>query len=206
MRAAMCDIGRRLWQRGLVGATEGNISVRLDSRKILCTPTGVSKGHLKPNQLVVIDNKGVSLSGGQPSSEIKLHLKILAKRKDCHAVIHAHPPIATGFALAGENIPDNLMPESDIVLGSVAMVRFCMPGTEEVPSALEPLVDDYKTFLLSHHGAATMGKDLEDAYNRMETLERVAKIYLVSKMLGGPAPMPESAQEAFRKMAANPGF
>jgi L-fuculose-phosphate aldolase len=190
----MCEVGRRLWQRGLVGATEGNISVRLSPQRILCTPTGLSKGHMQPKDLIVIDTHGNPVSGeGRPSSEIKLHVRVLQRRPDCMAVVHAHPPIATGFSLAGEEIPDNLLPESIYVLGSVATVPFCMPGTDEVPEAIDPLLEDHKTFLLSHHGAATMGKDLWDAYNRMETLERVAKIILVARLLERPRPLPDGA-------------
>jgi L-fuculose-phosphate aldolase len=153
----------------------------------------MSKGHMQPKDLLVIDNHGDPVGEGQPSSEIKLHVRILQRRPDCMAVVHAHPPIATGFSLAGEDIPDNLLPESIYVLGSVATVPFCMPGTDEVPDGLEHLLEDHKTFLLSHHGAATMGKDLWDAYNRMETLERVAKIILVSRLIGGPKPLPDRA-------------
>jgi len=149
LRATLCEVGRRLWQRGLIGASEGNLSVRLNSKYLLCTPSGASKGHLKPNDLVVIDLKGnpVRDTDARPSSEIKLHLRCYQIRKDCQAVIHAHPQTATGFALAGEEIPDNLMPEAAIVLGSVATVPFAMPGTNEVPDLLEPLLPDHKTFL-----------------------------------------------------------
>jgi len=199
----MCEIGRRLWQRGLVGAAEGNISARLSTRQILCTPSGVSLGHMKPDELVVIDNHGVPVGDGVPSSEIKLHLRIFAKRPDCQAVIHAHPPTATAFSLAGEEIPDNLLPESAYVLGSVAVVPFAMPGTNEVPDAIEPLLEDHKTFLISHHGAAVMGKDLTDAYNRMETLERIAKVILIAKLLDSPRPMPDRAFDQMLKVALN---
>lgn len=203
IRALMCEIGRRLWQRGLVGATEGNLSARLSSRQILCTPTGISLGHLKPDDLVVIDNHGNPVGEGKPSSEIKLHVRILAKRSDCQAVIHAHPPTATAFALAGEDIPDNLMPEAAYVLGSVPTVPFAMPGTDAVPDAIEPLLEDHKTFLMSHHGAVVMGRDLVDAYNRMETLERIANVILISKQIGGPRPMPDSAFDYMLKVALN---
>ena len=203
LRVQMCELGRRLWQRGLIGATEGNLSVRLSSRTLLCTPSGLSKGHLKPNDLLEIDMDGEPRGEGRPSSEIKLHLQIYRRRKDCQAVIHAHPPIATGFALSGETIPDNLMPESAVILGSVATVPFAMPGTDEVPNAIDPLLDDHKTFLMSHHGAVVMGASLEDAYNRMETLERIAQVLLISKMLDGPKPMPESAFQAILKSSLN---
>lgn len=111
------------------------------------------------------------------------------------AVVHAHPPIATAFTLAGESIPDDLLPESIYVLGRVVTIPFCMPGTDEVPDGLEPLMHDHKVFLLSHHGAATMGKDLWDAYNRMETLERVARVIWVARTLGAPKPLPNRALE-----------
>lgn len=194
LRALMCEIGRRLWQRGLIGAAEGNLSCRISPRQILCTPAGLSKGHLKPDDLVITDLKGTPTKDGAiPTTELALHLRIYQHRKDCQAVIHAHPPVATGFALSGDEIPDNLMPESANVLGSVATVPFAMPGTDEVPDQIEPLLADHKTFLMSHHGAVVLGKDLVDAYNRMETLERVARTYLTARMLDGAKPMPAAA-------------
>lgn len=205
LRATVCEVGRRLWQRGLIGASEGNLSVRLNTKHLLCTPSGASKGHLKPDDLVVIDLKGnpVREHGARPSSEIKLHLRCYQVRKDCAAVIHAHPQTATGFALAGEEIPDDLMPEAAVVLGSVATVPFAMPGTDEVPDLLEPLLPDHKTFLLSNHGAAVLGKDLWDAYNRMETLERVARIVLTARLIAAPRPMPPKAFDHFLAHALN---
>lgn len=155
---------------------------------------------MRPCDLVIIDPKGNPIGEGVPSSEIKLHLRMYARRPDCQAVIHAHPIVATAFALAGETIPDNLLPEAAYVLGSVATVPFTMPGTDEVPNAIDPLLDDHKTFLLSHHGAVTMGKNLEDAFNRMEVLERVAQMIVNAKILGGPRPMPD---HAFDHMLAN---
>ncbi len=195
LREQMCEMGRRLWQRDLIGATEGNLSVRLSADSLLCTPSGLSKGHLQPPDLVVISLDGEVLKGSAPSSEIKLHLRIYEKRPDCMAVIHAHPPVATGFALAGESIPDNLLPEAAMVLGPVALAPFAMPGTDEAPDSIEPLLADHKTILLSHHGAVTMGNSLLDAFNRMETLERVARIVLTARVLGGAEPMPSAAFE-----------
>lgn len=204
LRASICEVGRRLWLRGLIGATEGNITCRLSPRQFLCTPTGKSKGHLKPDEIVVIDSSGNPVgNSGKPSSEIKLHLAMYRARKDCQAVIHAHPPIATGFTVAGEDIPDNVLPEAAIVLGSVATVPFAYPGTDEVPMALEPFLEDHKVFLLSHHGAATMGSDLFDAYHRMETLERVAHILMVAKSLGAVRPMPDAAFDRLSITALN---
>lgn len=189
----MCRVGRLLWERGLVGATEGNISARLAKDALLCTPGGLSKGHLSPNDLVVINLAGKALDDGTPSSEIGLHVRAFARRPDCQAVVHAHPPIATGLALAGRTIPDTLLPEAMIVLGRVPLLPFAMPGTDAVPDGLEPFLADHKTFLLGHHGAATLGRDLADAYHRMETLERVAAVLLHAEAMGGPQPLPPAA-------------
>jgi L-fuculose-phosphate aldolase len=198
LRSQMCEVGRRLWQRGLIGATEGNFSARLDDKRLLCTPSGLSKGHMSPEDLLIIDMEGSPLVRGKPSSEIKMHLRLFQKRPDCMAVVHAHPPVATGFTLAGEPIPDDLLPESMYVLGPVATVPFGMPGTNEVPDGLEPYLDGHKTFLLSHHGAVVMGNSLMDACYRMETLERVAQIVLTARVLGGANPL---AAADFQRLA-----
>lgn len=148
---------------------------------------------MKPDDLVIVDFSGKTVKGETPTVEIKMHLAIYQARKDCHAIVHAHPPTATGFSLAGEELPDNLMPEAAVVLGSVAVVPFAMPGTDAVVQALEPLIEDHKTFIMSHHGALTLGLDPFDAYNRMETLERICKIYMNAKLLGTVHPIPEEA-------------
>ncbi len=189
IRALMVEMGRRLWERGLIGACEGNLSVRLDHDRILCTPSGLSKGHLRVADLVVIRPDGTPVHGGTPSSEIKLHLRCYAKREDCAAVVHAHPPVATALTLVGETIPSGVMPEADLVLGPVPLVPYSTPGTEEVPDRLEPFLADHKTFLLSHHGAATLGRDLPDACDRMESLERVARVLWLARSLGSIRPL-----------------
>jgi len=202
-RTEVCRIGRRLWDRHLVGAAEGNITVRLASDRILGTPSGSSLGHLLESDLVVTDMGGFPIGAGKPSSELKLHLQCYVSRPDCHAVIHAHPLTATAFTLVGETIPDDLMPEAAYVLGPVVNVPFAMPTTEEVPRAVEPFLASHKTLLLSHHGAVVLGKDLADAYNRMETLERIAKIVFMARTLSTPLPMPSATFEAIRRVALN---
>lgn len=192
LRREVCDVGTRLWERGLVGANEGNITVRIAEDLLLATPAGLCKGQLEPDQLVVIRTDGTPVSGGQPSSEIKLHLRCYRRRPDCVAVVHAHPPVATAFTVAEDDIPDDVLPESGFVLGPVAVVPFGFPGTEELPDQLEPFLDDHKTFLLSHHGALTMGRNVWDACDRMETLERVATVLLHAKSLGRVTPMPRA--------------
>ncbi len=203
LRAAVCEVGRRLWQKGLIGAAEGNISVRLSPKLLLCTPKGVSKGHLRPDDLVTVDTSGRPTRGGEPSSEIKLHTHVYHRREDCQAIIHAHPPIATGLTLAGEDIRDDVLPEAGLVLGSVPTVPFAMTGTDEVPEAIEPYIEDHKAFLLSHHGAVVLGKDVYDAYNRMETLERVAHMIVTAQLLGGAKPMPSEAFDLLLENALN---
>lgn len=198
IREDMCAVGRRLWERDLIGATEGNLSARLGPDRILCTPSGHSKGHLVPDDLIVVDGKGAPIGGGAPSSEIRLHLGALRERPDCGAVVHAHPPTATAFSVAGVGLPDDLLPEAMYVLGPVATAPFSMPGTEEVADILKPLWRDHKTILLSHHGAAALGRDLWDAAYRMETLERVARVVVTAGLLGSLQPLPADALERLR--------
>lgn len=193
LRVEMAEVGSLLWQRGLVGATEGNVSCRLGNHAILCTPSGKSKGHLKPDDMVVIDLDGTPLRRGTPSSEIRLHLRFYRRRPECQAVVHAHPPVATSFALAHREVPDNLLPEAVVILGPVALCPFGMPGTDALPDSIEDFIADHDSFLLSNHGAVTIGGDLMDAYWRMETLERVALVYLHAESLGGARPLPEPA-------------
>lgn len=191
LRASFCEVCRWMWQRGLIGSVEGNLTARLDADRLLITPKGKHKGTLKPNDMVVIDLEGKPLGGGTPSSEVKLHLEVYAQRPDCGAAIHAHPPIATGFALAHETIPDNLLPEAAVFLGSVALVPFAMPGTDATRDAIRPLLDDHKTFLLANHGALVLGTDIYDAFARMETLERVATVVYNSHLIGNPVSLPQ---------------
>ncbi|MBV6457334.1 MAG: 3-oxo-tetronate 4-phosphate decarboxylase [Fimbriimonadaceae bacterium] len=195
LRQQMVEIGRRLCDGGLVGATEGNISCRLENGTILCTPTGLSKGRMRPEDLAIISLSGEVLSRSRPSTEIRLHLKCMQVRPDCHAVIHAHPTLATGLSVAGKSIPTGLLPEADIVLGPVINIPFARPGTDAVPEAIQPFLPNHKTFLLSHHGAFTLGVSLEDAFHRMETLERVAAIYLAALQFGGPTALPPTERE-----------
>lgn len=203
LRAAICDVGRRLWQRGLIGGNEGNLSVRIGPDEVLCTPSGTSKGHLKPDELVVIDMQGKPKSEGKPSSEIKIHLEAYSRRPDCAAVVHAHPPTATGFTVAGYEIPDNILPESAVVLGSVPIVPFAMPGTHDLADAVSPFLAEHKTLLLSHHGAMVLGKDIFDACYRMECLEGVCKVLLTARLIGETRPMPTGAFNVFLETALN---
>ena len=202
----MCEVGSRLWQKGLISGNEGNITVRLDADTVLATPAGISKGHLLPEDLVLIDMEGVSKDGGSPSSEIKIHLEAYKQRADCVAVVHAHPPTAIAFTLVGETIPDDVLPEAAYVLGRVPTVEFGMPGTSELSDKLSPYLAGHKTFLLTHHGAVALGKSVFDACYRMECLESVCRVLFAARQLGRVRPMPADAYERFGPMAQDGAF
>lgn len=199
----MCFCGTLLWQKGLIGATQGNLSCRLDEKHLLTTPAGVSKGHMSPEQIVKVDIEGYPLNGGTPSSELKLHLRVYQVRHDCMAAVHAHPPTATAIATLGELLPDSLSIESAYVLGSVKTLPFAMPGGEEAPDTLEPFLMDHKAFLLGNHGAFVLGKDLMDATWRMETLERISVIWQTVRTVGTPQELPPRALNYIRDNLLN---
>lgn len=184
-KADIIHVGKRMYDRGYVASNDGNISVRLSEDRLLVTVTGVSKGFLTPEQLVVIDYDGNLVSGrAKPSSEIKMHLMVYQERSDVHAVAHAHPPTATGFSVAGIPLAECLLPEVIVTLGSIPIVEYGTPGGMELVEPIRKYVHDYDAFLLENHGALTIGKDVISAYHKMETMEHFANIYLVAHMLG----------------------
>jgi L-fuculose-phosphate aldolase len=186
LRRDLCEIGRRMWMQGLVAATDGNFSVRLSEQHLLATPTGVNKGFMSPDEVVKIDMGGSPVEGfTRPSSEIKMHLAIYERRPDVCAVIHGHPPTATGFAAARVPVPTEILTEAHTFLGPVALVEYATPGSEGVPQALARHVKDHNLFLLENHGAVAVGSDLFQASYRMEALEQSAKIATTARLLGG---------------------
>lgn len=203
LRDGLCVVGRWLWQRGLVGSIEGNFSCRLGSDRLLCTPAGIHKGTLKPEEISVVDLEGNLVSGPKPSSELALHLEVYARRADCQAAVHAHPPMATAFALNHETLPDNISPEAAMLLGPVALVPFAMPGTPETREVIRPLLDEHKSFLLANHGALTLGSTLFDAFARMETMERIFQVYANAKSVGVPKTLPEDAFQQLLEHSLN---
>jgi L-fuculose-phosphate aldolase len=184
-RREICTAGRWIHGRSFVASTDGNISVRLDSRRVLTSPTGVSKGLMMPDDLVVTDLKGRKLAGRrEPSSELAMHLLIYDRRPDVHAVCHAHPPIATAHAAAGLPLNKALLSELIIALGCIPVARYGTPGTQELSDALETLVPDYDAILLANHGVVTCGGDLLTSFFRMETVEHFANVSLATELLG----------------------
>lgn len=185
----ICEIGRRIYDRRMVAANDGNISVKLSDTEFLCTPTGVSKGFMTPDYICKIDNKGNVLhanAGYRPSSEVKMHLRVYEKRPDVGAVVHAHPIFATSFAIAGIPLKQPIMPEAVISLGSVPIAPYGTPSTTEVPDSVEPFLERYDAVLLENHGALSWGADLMTAYFKMESLEFYAELLYRSRVLGGP--------------------
>jgi L-fuculose-phosphate aldolase len=185
IRADIVEVGRRLWERGYVASNDGNISVKLDDRRLLTTPKSVSKGFMTPEMMVVTDLDGKKLAGDRdPSSELKMHLQVYRDRPDARAVVHAHPPTATGFAVAGIPLDRAVLAEVVTTLGSIPIAEYATPSTDELPQACSKYLKAHDGLLLANHGALAIGPDLFTAYYRMETIEHFAKISLVTRMLG----------------------
>ena len=179
------EIGRRLYQKGFVASHDGNISIRVSEREILATTTGVCKGHLGSEDVVLIDTQGKKVAGrGEPSSELKMHLLVYQKRPDVRAVVHAHPPVSTGFAVAGIPLAQCILPEVVVSLGAVPVAAYGTPSTDEVCDAISPLVERSEAFLLANHGVVTLGENVLQAYYRMESVEHFARILLTARLLG----------------------
>ncbi len=181
------DIGCRMWNRGFVAANDGNISVRINENEILTTPTGVSKGHMIPEMIIRMDMAGKVLSensGFKPSSEAKMHIQVYRQREDIRAVVHAHPPYCTSFAVAGMPLDKLILPEAILTLGAVPVAPYGTPSTSEIPDSIQPLIENSDAVLLANHGALTLGADLTTAWFRMETLEHYAHICHLTLQLG----------------------
>ena len=184
-RQEICDTGRLLHQKEYIAASDGNISVRLSGGRILATPTMMSKGMMRPGDLVIVDLEGRKLEGQRNvSSELAMHLLIYNRRPDVEAVVHAHPPTATGYAAAGLPLNKALISEVVMALGCVPLARYGTPGTPEMSEALKDLVPHYDAILMANHGVVTFGHNLQDAYFKMETVEHFARISLVTETLG----------------------
>lgn len=199
---ALIAAGRRLDALGLVTAMDGNLSARLGPDRFLITATGVPKGELTPDDLVVVDAQGRPEGAGRPSLEVGLHLAVYRLRPDVEAVVHAHPPTALGFALAGRDLTRPLVPEVVVHLGPVPLAPYAMPGSPELEASIASLVPGHQGILLANHGAITLGASVRQALHRMETLEHLARITLVADVLGGPRPLTGPQVEALLALAS----
>src|ERR1700675_1255064 len=184
--ADIVEVGRRMYARAYTASNDGNISVRLGSDRLVMTPKSVCKGFMTPEMMCITDLNGRKLEGDRdPSSEMQMHLEVYRQRQDVQAVVHAHPPTATGFAVAGIPLDRAVLAEVLTTLGSIPIAAYATPSTKELPEAVRKYIKAHDGMLLANHGALTVGGDLFSAYYKMETIEHFAKISLVARLLGG---------------------
>jgi len=189
-----------LHQKNYLAATDGNVSVRLGDQ-VLLTPSGVNKGMLEEDQVISVDLEGRLLAGtGRPTSELRMHLLVYELRPDVGAVVHAHLPYATACTLAGISLLEPILPEVVITLKGIPTAAYATPGTEEVPKAIRDLIQEFDAILLSRHGAMTVGREVMDAYNKMEKLEHTARVVLAARLQGPVSPLSASEVEKLRRL------
>ncbi|MFA6309269.1 MAG: class II aldolase/adducin family protein [Clostridia bacterium] len=185
LKEQICEIGRRIYQKGFIASNDGNISAKIGENEFLITPTGVSKGFMKPDMIVKVDANGILIEGqSHPSTEIKLHLAAYKERRDINSVVHAHSPYATAFAVAGIALDKPLLPETIYTLGEVPISKYATPSSTELANSVSRLLKNHDALLMANHGVLTVGTDLENAYFKLETLEFYAKISYLTQMLG----------------------
>jgi len=185
LRADIVEAGRRLYARAYVASNDGNISARLDDHRLVTTPKSVSKGFMTPDMMVIVDLEGKKVAGDRdPSTELPMHLEVYRNRPDVNAVVHAHPPLATGFAVAGIPLTRAVLAEVITTLGSIPIAAYGTPSTAELPEAVRKYIKAHDGMLLANHGAVTCGPNVMAAYYKMETIEHFAKISLVARLLG----------------------
>ncbi|MFH1809235.1 MAG: class II aldolase/adducin family protein [Pseudomonadota bacterium] len=209
-RAARDQIVRvmhRVWERGLLAAGDGNASIRIDARRIAITPSGVLKAQLRPEQIILVDHRGRPQGGsGRATSEIAMHLAVYQARPDVHAVLHAHPPTAIALSIAGISLAECVLPEVIVSLGRIPTARYATPGTLDVPASIEAVIRDHNAVLLERHGALTCGRDLDEAYGRLEVVEHSARITHLARQLGPVPVLPADEVARIREAATSAGL
>lgn len=201
LRQEICEICHLLYERGYVVSNDGNVSARTERDTILITPSGVGKGRMTPDMLVETDLEGNILSGDRhPSSESKMHWMVYRERPDVMAVVHAHPPMSTAFAICRRPLKERYLAELVVGLGEVPVTEFAMLSTEEVPNSVKPFVKDHSAVLLANHGALTWGPSLLSAFDRMETVEQTAKVYYYVSQMGGGVEMTQEQADTLKSM------
>ena len=206
IKELICDVCHKMWQLGWVAANDGNISVKMEDGTFWITPSGISKSFITPEKLIRVNEAMEKLEGAEclvPSSEIKMHMRCYQEREDVGAVVHAHPPTATGYAVANKPLDEYSMIETVIAIGSIPVTPFGTPSTYEVPEAIAPYLTQHDVLLLQNHGALTVGCDLITAYYRMETLELFAKISLNAHLLGGAQEIPRNKIDQLLELREN---
>lgn len=201
LRQEICQICHLLYEQGYVVSNDGNVSARTERGTILITPSGVGKGRMTPDMLVETDLEGNILSGNRhPSSESKMHWMVYRERPDVMAVVHAHPPMSTAFAICRRPLKERYLAELVVGLGEVPVTEFAMLSTEEVPNSIKPFVQDHSAVLLANHGALTWGPSLLSAFDRMETVEQTAKVYYYVSQMGGGVEMTQEQADTLKSM------
>ncbi len=209
IKKQICDIGKRIYDRGMVAANDGNISVKISDNEFLCTPTGVSKGFMTPDYICKVDAEGNVIQankGFKPSSEIKMHMRVYKERPDVKSVVHAHPMYGTAFAIAGIPLTQPIMPEAVIALGCVPIAEYGTPSTVEIPDAISKYLQHFDALLLENHGALAYSDSLLAAYHKMESLEFYAQLLFLSKQLGGPKELNNAQVERLYEIRAQFGM
>jgi len=202
LREEICQICHLLYDRGYVVSNDGNVSARTGRGSVLITPSGVGKGRMEPDMLVETDLDGHILAGDRhPSSESKMHWMVYRERPDVNAVVHAHPPMSTAFAICRKPLCVPYLAEMVVGLGEIPVAPFAMLSTDEVPESVRPFVHDHAAVLLANHGALTWGSTLLSAFDRMETVEQTAKVYYYVEQMGGGVPMTPEQVETLRGKA-----
>jgi L-fuculose-phosphate aldolase len=206
-RKQVVDVCRRLYERGLIAAGDGNVSVKLDSERVLVTPSGFHKGLLEPDDLIITDLGGRRLKGlHKPSSEFLMHAQCYAERPDIHAVVHAHPPMTVALALAGVTLSQCVLSETCLLLGPILTAPYSTPTTDEVPRVLQPYLRQANAVVLDRHGALTLGRTLDEAWQRMEAIEHAAKITQAARALGPVSPLPPPEVDKLQALARTLGI
>jgi L-fuculose-phosphate aldolase len=210
----MIEVGRRIYQSGFVAANDGNISARIDEEHVMITPSGVSKGFMESSSMLLVHlSSGKIIEGeGRPSTESAMHFDIYRHRPDVQAIVHAHPPTATGFAVAGIPLDSLALPELIVTMGTIPLAPYGTPGTDELPLTLRPFYEEHDAILLANHGAVTMGSSLTEALFKMESVEMCAKILFTARMLGSVRELPDEqvsklvdARSFYGLQGAHPG-
>jgi L-fuculose-phosphate aldolase len=190
IKEQMCEIGRRIWLKGFCAGNEGNHSYRLPNGKFLVTPTGISKGNLKPDDICVVDVNGKQLAGKRKrSSEFLMHAHIYKARPDVNCVIHSHPPHATAFAVAGVELPTCIHPEAEVFLGPVHTAKYVTPGDTRLGESIDPFLKDSNTIVLGNHGVVCFDTDLENTYYKLEIVDAYCRILILAKQVGSIKPL-----------------
>lgn len=203
----ICEIGRRIYEKGFAAANDGNITVRISENEVLCTPTMHSKGFLKPDDICLIDMTGKQLAGRKKrSSEALLHLEIYKQRKDIKSVVHCHPPHATAFAVAREPIPQCVLPEVEVFLGDIPITKYETPGGQAFADTVLPFVDKTNVIILANHGTVSFGEDVERAYWWTEILDAYCRILMLAKQLGNVSYFNEEKERELLALKAKWGF